>query len=115
MLCALVCRPCVLGNCVCSISEQAAKYSPTSARAWREGNGDGDVLVLLKFGAGDATVTLPAEVLRAGWRAATIDALSGGPAARRDDGAIIVPPYGVRILQRPQQRHASRARGAAAP
>jgi glycosidase len=65
---------------------------------------DSDVLVLLNFGDSDATVSLPDDMLREGWRTGLIDLLSGVPSnSQRDDGAIVVPAYGVRILQKPGQ------------
>ena len=42
----------------------------------------------------------PDDMLRAGWRSDLINVLSGAWAERSDNGAIIVPPYGVRILRR---------------
>jgi cyclomaltodextrinase / maltogenic alpha-amylase / neopullulanase len=64
--------------------------------------GDGGLLVLLNFGALDATFSLTETMIRAGWRTDMVDVLNGAPmAARRNDDTIDVPGYGVRILQRP--------------
>jgi len=51
--------------------------------------------------ATEASVSLPEYMLRAGLRAGLTDLLSGArTAAQGEDGTIIMPPYGVRILQR---------------
>jgi glycosidase len=74
--------------------------------------GDGDVLVLLNFGAAAARFSLTEE-MRAGLRGGMIDLLSSTQTAPQvDDGVIVVPPYGVRILQKPEhwRGHSERTR-----
>jgi cyclomaltodextrinase / maltogenic alpha-amylase / neopullulanase len=86
-------------------SDQILAYVRPSMESGAER--DGDVLVLLNFGAAEESVPLPADMLREGWRARSIDLLTGAPAAAsRDDRTIILPPYGVRILQRTGQSRA---------
>ena len=61
--------------------------------------GDGSLLVLLNFDAAPASVALTEKTLGPGWRTDFVDLLSVETAMRRDDGTIIVPGYGVRILR----------------
>jgi glycosidase len=79
-------------------------------RSAREG--DGGVLVLLNYGAAEARVSLPQDMLRDGWQTDLTDVLSGAQTVPRgDDGEVVVPPYGVRILQKPERQrgHSERA------
>jgi cyclomaltodextrinase / maltogenic alpha-amylase / neopullulanase len=69
---------------------------------------DAELLVLLNFGGAEATVTLPDELLRAGWHIETIDLLSNAqPVSVRAGPAIVVPGYSARVLQRSQPGDAS--------
>ncbi|WP_291691643.1 alpha-amylase family glycosyl hydrolase [Bradyrhizobium sp.] len=83
----------------------------------RPAEGDGGVLVLLNFSGTDASVSLPMEMIRTGWRTNMVEQLSGAHIAANDDGAIILPAYGIRILQRlpekerPAPRVLARGRG----
>jgi cyclomaltodextrinase / maltogenic alpha-amylase / neopullulanase len=78
--------------------------------------GDDSVLVLLNFGTNEANVSLPENMVRAGWRTGVIDLLSGAQSLTPPfDGSIVVPPYGVRILQRPERGHTSTNKGGTVP
>jgi hypothetical protein len=67
----------------------------------RSAVGERPIVVMLNFGSEQADIRLPDDVCHALDNAELTDLLEETPLVTREDGRVLLPPYGVRILSRP--------------